>query len=119
MLARSGQVEAILQVGHSKRVTTNSVTSRCLLVATLLVLLPVVPARAATPVVVGHAGMLADLVQKGLTPEVAPGVELKSFSGGSLKVARDIRDGALAADIFGSADATANRLLMGEAGQSK
>lgn len=79
---------------------------------------------ATTPVVIGHAGMLNEIVRLGLTPELAPaGIAVTSVSGGSLAVARSIRDDVLTtpppgnvpvkADIYGSADSSANRILMG------
>src|SRR5262245_33154463 len=70
---------------------------------------------APTPVVIGHAGMLNDLILNGLAPELAPGIAIQSTSGSSLGIARTIRSGALPADIYGSADASSNQLLTGSA----
>jgi molybdate/tungstate transport system substrate-binding protein len=72
------------------------------------------------PVVVGHAGMLTTLVRQGLAPALAPrGVEVQSVPGNSLTVATNIKNGSLPADLFGSADANANRLLIGPANGDK
>ena len=86
-------------------------------------------AAAPAPVVIGHAGMLNDIVRLGLTPELAPGIAVTSVSGGSLAVARSIRDDTLKtpapgnmpvdADIYGSADANVNQILLGDAGVNR
>lgn len=86
-------------------------------------------ARAAEPVVIGHAGMLNDVVRLGLTPELAPGIAITSVSGGSLAVARSIRDDTLTtpppaslpvdADVYGSADASVNRILLAGDGANR
>src|SRR5262245_30368274 len=69
---------------------------------------------AAAPVVVGHAGMLTALVQQGLAPALrGRGIAVQGVKGNSLTVAANIKSGALRADLFGSADANANKLLMG------
>ncbi|MGH3822781.1 MAG: Ig-like domain repeat protein [Pseudonocardiaceae bacterium] len=71
-------------------------------------------------VLIGHAGVLSDLVRTGLTPALAPqGITIKSQGGNSLAIARSIRDGSLKADLFGSADANANQLLTGDANGNK
>jgi molybdate/tungstate transport system substrate-binding protein len=78
------------------------------------------PPPAPAPVVVGHAGMLTALVRQGLAPALGPhGIEVRSVPGNSLTVAGNIKNGTLPADLFGSADANANRLLMGPANGNK
>ena len=77
-------------------------------------------AAATGDVLIGHAGVLNDLVRTGLTPALAPqGITIKSQGGNSLAIARSIRDGSLTADLFGSADANANQLLTGDANGNK
>ena len=71
-------------------------------------------------VLIGHAGVLNDLVRTGLTPALAPqGITIKSQGGNSLAIARSIRDGSLKADLYGSADTNANQLLTGDAHGNK
>ncbi|HEY6425067.1 MAG TPA: substrate-binding domain-containing protein, partial [Pseudonocardiaceae bacterium] len=71
-------------------------------------------------VVIGHAGVLTDLVRTGLTPALAPrGITVKSVGGNSLAIARSIRGGSLPADLFVSADANVNQLLTGDANGNK
>ncbi|MGH3778215.1 MAG: Ig-like domain repeat protein [Pseudonocardiaceae bacterium] len=71
-------------------------------------------------VLIGHAGVLNDLVRTGLTPALAPqGITVKSQGGNTLAVARNIRNGSLNADLFGSAEANANQLLTGDANGNK
>lgn len=72
------------------------------------------------PVVIADAGVLDDLVRTGLTPALAPsGITITSQSGMSVSIARSIRDGSLAADLYGSADANTNQLLTGTSNGNK
>ncbi|MGH3813111.1 MAG: extracellular solute-binding protein [Pseudonocardiaceae bacterium] len=71
-------------------------------------------------VLIGHAGVLTELVRTGLTPALAPrGIAITSQGGNSLAIARRIRDGSLPANLFGSADANVNQLLTGDANGNK
>lgn len=71
-------------------------------------------------VLIGHAGMLNELVRLDLTPPLASrGIAIKSEGGNTLTIARKIKDGSLPADLFGSADANANKLLTGDANGNK
>ncbi len=71
-------------------------------------------------VLIGHAGVLNDLVRTGLTPALAPqGITIKSQGGNTLAIARNIRDSSLKADLFGAAEANANQLLTGDANGNK
>jgi molybdate/tungstate transport system substrate-binding protein len=74
----------------------------------------------AAPVVVGHAGMLTALVQQGLASALrGRGIAVRGVKGNSLTVAANIKSGVLPADLFGSADANANQLLMGPSNGNK
>lgn len=80
---------------------------------------PSTPPAAHGEVSIGHAGMLTALVGGLVAPMAAQGVTVRATKGNSLTVAGNIENGSLPADLFGSADANANQVLMGTAGGDK
>src|SRR5262245_61958914 len=70
-----------------------------------------------TPVAIANAGVLGSMVN-GLKALV-PGVAITNTTGGSVALAQSIESGTLTPDIFGSADASVNRFLLGDANDNK
>lgn len=70
-------------------------------------------------VVIGHAGSLTQLLQQAMPPALAAeGITIHGDAGGSLTVAQAIAGGK-AADLYASADAKTNKVLMGSANGDK
>jgi molybdate/tungstate transport system substrate-binding protein len=67
------------------------------------------------PVFVANAGVLGNMVNGLKTPFPA----LTNQTGGSVALAQSIESGTLAPDIFGSADASVNKFLLGDANNNK
>src|SRR5215468_4629712 len=67
------------------------------------------------PVFVANAGVLGSMVNSLKTPFPT----LTNMTGGSVALAQSIESGKLAADIFGSADASVNKFLLGDAINNK
>ncbi len=65
-----------------------------------------------------HAGVLTDLVARGLGPALYEehGIEVDAVPGHSVGLALGLRDGSLEGDVYLSADARTNALLGGAAG---
>jgi molybdate/tungstate transport system substrate-binding protein len=72
---------------------------------------------ASGPVVIDNAGVLGSTITalKGSVP----GVTITNTTGGSVALAQGIEAGTMQADLFGSADAAANQLLLGNANGNK
>ncbi len=66
-----------------------------------------------------HAGVLTDLVGRGLVPVLLKerGIEVSAVGGHSVGVALRILDGSLAGDVYLSADARNNAVLSGATGR--
>jgi molybdate/tungstate transport system substrate-binding protein len=66
-----------------------------------------------------HAGVLTDLVGRGLAPVLLKerGIEVDAVGGHSVGLAMRILDGSLAGDVYLSADARTNALLSGATGR--
>jgi molybdate/tungstate transport system substrate-binding protein len=66
-----------------------------------------------------HAGVLTDLVGRGLAPALLKdhGIQVSSVGGHSVGLAMRILDGRLEGDVYLSADARTNALLSGPAGR--
>ncbi len=77
----------------------------------------VASADAPVPVAIANAGVLGSLVS-GLKA-VVPGVAITNTTGGSVALAQSIAAGTQPADLFGSADAGVNQLLLGDANGNK
>src|SRR5262249_55015603 len=70
-----------------------------------------------SPVQIANAGVLGTMVN-GLKTLV-PGVAITNQTGGSVALAQGIEAGTTVADIFGSADASVNKFLLGDANNNK
>jgi molybdate/tungstate transport system substrate-binding protein len=68
-------------------------------------------------VAIANAGVLGNVVT-GLKTLV-PGVTINNTTGGSVALAQGIASGAQVAELFGSADASVNKYLLGNANQNK
>jgi molybdate/tungstate transport system substrate-binding protein len=66
-----------------------------------------------------HAGVLTDLVRRGLAPVLLKerGIQVSAVGGHSVGVALRILDGSLEGDVYLSADARNNALLSGASGR--
>jgi uncharacterized protein YjbI with pentapeptide repeats len=89
---------------------------RALLLAAAAALFGTAVSQADTgPVFVANAGVLGSMVNGLKTPFPA----LTNMTGGSVALAQSIESGALTPDIFGSADASVNNFLLGDANNNK
>jgi molybdate/tungstate transport system substrate-binding protein len=79
------------------------------------------PTAATDPnaVVIAHAGSLTGLLEKSMPTELAKdGIAIHGVSASSLAIAQQIKQG-LVADLYASADANTNQVLMGSANGDK
>lgn len=72
---------------------------------------------APTPVAIANAGVLGTMVTALKT--LVPNTTITNTTGGSVALAQGIEAGTQPADVFGSADASVNQFLLGDANNNK
>ncbi len=111
---------------HLLRFLATGTASTALTVAALRVaaatitpslVVPATNAAADTAMTVLHAGSMNNLIQQGLTPATQRdlGIKVQDVAGNSVFLANSIKDGSKTGDLFMSADAGTNALLIGDA----